>query len=102
MIAASQGMLVLSVPCLPSSLSLQQTGGKRRQRALGFQLCPIMTPANAGVLLRMEPDCPAGKFQGKLGRFLQPSVVSSITLTLAAEILLLTVGVSISGKLLVG
>lgn len=34
--------------------------------------------------------------------FLHPSVISSITPTLTAKILLLTVSVSISGKLLVG
>lgn len=79
-------MLALCVSFLPSSLSNSKQG-ESSQRALGLQLYSIMTVTQTGKLLRMEPDGPARKFQGKLGHFLQLPVVSSITLTLTAKIL---------------
>ena len=95
-------MVVLPASFLPSSLSLQQTRGKQSQRALVLRLCPIVIFPQTAALLRMEPNCPAKTFRGKLGHFLQLSQLSGITLTLTAKILPATVSVSISVKLVVG
>lgn len=71
-------------------LTLSLLGSKRRessQKSLGLCLCPVMTVTKTSALLRMEPNCPSRKFQGKLGQFLQLSVVPSIMLTLTVKIL---------------
>lgn len=64
----------------PHSCGSQQ--GKQTNGTWLLELHPLMTPTYTGALLRMGPNRPAGKFQGKPGHFLQLSVVSSITLTL--------------------
>lgn len=72
-----------SSPCPsypPHSCSSRQ--GKQTHRAWLLELCPIVAPTYTGALLRMGPNHPARKFQGKPGHFLQLSIVSSITLTL--------------------